>query len=107
MHAYMHTLVSLFSFGVHVRRASAITYQVPGSCEVYSVVFYGHSSSMVFVCTTPRQGGLRFGTARQFRGEQAVPRGRSRILKAVKRRVGWQSKYSYWRPRRGETNEAY
>ena len=36
-----------------------------------------------FACTTPRRGGLRFGTATQFRAEQAVPRGRSRSFRAV------------------------
>ena len=30
-----------------------------------------------FVCTTPLGGGIRFGRARYFRAEQAVPRGRS------------------------------
>ena len=38
---------------------------------------------MVFVCTTPRRGGLRFGRTKYFRAEQAVPRGRSRRFKAV------------------------
>ena len=47
--------------------------QFLNSCDVYSVVFYGHSSSMVFVCTTPRQGGLR-----HVRQENFVPSRRFR-----------------------------
>ena len=49
-------------------------------CDVYSVVSHGHSSpysTMVtrhFVCTTPRRGGLRFGT----RQDNFVPSGRFR-----------------------------
>ena len=35
-----------------------------------------------FVCTTPRRGGLRLGTARNFCAKQAVPRGRSRSFQA-------------------------
>ena len=55
-HAYMRTLVSFFLLW-GVRRASHIN---DSCCDVYSVVFYGHcspySSTMVFVCTTPRRG---------------------------------------------------
>ena len=56
---------------------------------VYSAVFYGHESiysTMVtrhFDWTTSRRGGLRFGTGRYLRGEQAVSRGRSRTCEAV------------------------
>ena len=39
------------------------------SCDVYSVVVYGHSSlnstthgQHGFVCASPRRGGIRFGT---------------------------------------------
>ena len=54
-----------------------------------------HITYMVFVSTTPRQGGLRFGTARKLGTEQAVPRGRSRrFFKAVNGWGGDGSKYS-------------
>ena len=98
-------IVSLFFFGV---------------CDMLQLgvlmctsVFYmdGHSglsSTMVCICTTPCRGGLRFGTARLIRAEQAAPGGRSLRFQAVKGgRGGGQNKYSYWRPRRGKPNEAY
>ena len=49
----------------------------------FSMVTAVDTTPWCLSATTPRRGGLRFGTARQFRAEQAVPRGRSKIFKAV------------------------
>ena len=81
-------------------------------CDVYSALFsiitaqqsIQHHHGLCLHHPASRCG-LRFGTARKFRAEQAVPRGRSRRFKAVNG-GGEQSKYS-WHPRRGETTEAY
>ena len=97
-----------------VRRASLIKYLVVivMCTTAVRVVSYGQGSlysTIVFFCTTPRRGGIGFGTATIFlRAEQAVPPRRSRNFKAHNGRPwGCQRKYSFWRPRRGKPNEAY
>ena len=87
-----------------VRRASV------SCCDVYScVVFYGGHREralqhhMVFIWTTPRRGGLRFGMARLILAEQAVPRGRSLRFLGVKGGRGARiDTLTCWRPRRGK-----
>ena len=103
----MHAYANCFTFLLWgVRHASVSCFDV-----YFCVVLDGHSglsSTMVCICTTPCQGGLRFGTARLIRAEQAAPGGRSLRFQAVKGgRGGGQNKYAYWRPRRGKPNEAY
>ena len=59
--------------------------------------------TMLFISTTPRRGGLRFGTARLIRAEHAVPRGRSLRFQAVKGGRGARiDTLTSWRPRRGK-----
>ena len=88
-------MISFFFVGVCDVLQLVVVIRTAVLFSVATAVYY---STMVFVCTTPRRGGLRFGKARLFRAEQAVPRGRPRRFKAVKRGGGHQNKYSSWRP---------
>ena len=67
IHAYASFTLS-FLRGMYVQRASVNKYVVVLMCTRYSVVFYSRSSSlydtMVLACTAPREGCLKFGTAR-------------------------------------------
>ena len=88
MHTYMRTLVSLFLFGVC--DASILVVVI---CTLLFSVVTAVVVTRYFVCTTPRRGGLWFGTARYFRAEQVVSQGRFRSFKAVNG-GGWRNKRS-------------
>ena len=100
-------MVSLFFVGVCDDLQLVVVMGTAVLCSIVTAVYLVYST-IVFIWTTPRRGGLRFGTARLIRAEQAVPRGRPTVEDfKLSTGGGRQNNQSSWRPRHGKTNEAY